>query len=475
MSKFFKQSTTVTMLLLCTLLLCNKTNAQNYFAGSNAGAGNTGTSATAVGTAALGGSNTGADNSAFGNSSMRANKGAWSNSAFGSHTLTSNVDGYFNTAIGAFSLTSNSSGSRNTAVGLNAMYTNTLGYNNTVIGTKALMSNTVGEGNCVMGTFAMQDNINGYENVAIGNAALGNSTAGNGNTAVGYYSAGPINLQLLTNCTFLGKYASTEGNLSSYVNATAIGYGAQVNANNRVRIGNNAVISIGGPVDWTNYTLFPRQSAGLQTSPLGLNFIMDLRPVSFTSEALQADARGEVAEKTTYTGLIPQELDAAAKKSGDNNFSGVDRSGENWGVRYSTLTVPLINAVQEINIQMAEENKQLNQRIEKLEAIIANMQQSKNTKVAETTTTSSTSSLFQNQPNPFNQTTTIQYQLVSDQKNAMIVISSLNGTVVKRIAITNTGKGLLSINANELAAGTYTYSLVSGSTIIDTKLMVIMK
>jgi hypothetical protein len=49
-----------------------------------------------------------------------------------------------------------------------------------------------------------------------------------------------------------------------------------------------------------------------------------------------------------YTGLIAQEVDAAAKKEGVE-FSGVDKNGEYWGIRYGDLTVPLINECRNSN------------------------------------------------------------------------------------------------------------------------------
>ncbi|MBL0052231.1 MAG: T9SS type A sorting domain-containing protein [Bacteroidetes bacterium] len=83
--------------------------------------------------------------------------------------------------------------------------------------------------------------------------------------------------------------------------------------------------------------------------------------------------------------------------------------------------------------------------------------------------------LFQNQPNPFNQTTIIHYSLASDVSNAQLAIRSLNGELVKSIAVSNTGKGKITINANELTSGTYTYTLMVNNESVDTKLMVVTK
>lgn len=107
----------------------------------------------------------------------------------------------------------------------------------------------------------------------------------------------------------------------------------------------------------------------------------------------------------------------------------------------------------------------LNGRIAKLEA--AALQK---TEIQSTVTP--VAFLYQNQPNPFNNTTTIQYVL--PHKKAVLVIRDLNGKALQQINLTG-GKGSVTINAAELVAGTYTYSLVVNNVCADTKLMVIAK
>jgi hypothetical protein len=47
--------------------------------------------------------------------------------------------------------------------------------------------------------------------------------------------------------------------------------------------------------------------------------------------------------------------------------------------------------------------------------------------------------------------------------------------MIKQFNNLQPGKGNVIINARELAAGTYTYSLIINKTVVDTKLMVITK
>ena len=83
--------------------------------------------------------------------------------------------------------------------------------------------------------------------------------------------------------------------------------------------------------------------------------------------------------------------------------------------------------------------------------------------------------LDQNSPNPFNQSTTIRYQLAEEVANAEIVIRDIKGNIIKSLNLSNKGRGQVIINANELSRGTYTYTLEINGTSIDTKLMVVTK
>ena len=83
--------------------------------------------------------------------------------------------------------------------------------------------------------------------------------------------------------------------------------------------------------------------------------------------------------------------------------------------------------------------------------------------------------LFQNQPNPFNQSTVIRYQQTKDSNNGSIIVRDLNGRIIKSFTISGTGKGQVTVNANELVQGTYTYTLVVNNESIDTKLMVVTR
>lgn len=81
--------------------------------------------------------------------------------------------------------------------------------------------------------------------------------------------------------------------------------------------------------------------------------------------------------------------------------------------------------------------------------------------------------LFQNAPNPFNESTEIEFKLPDEVKDAKLFIYDINGKQVKSYPINERGKGVVEINAYELEAGIFIYSMVADNNIISTKKMIL--
>lgn len=82
-------------------------------------------------------------------------------------------------------------------------------------------------------------------------------------------------------------------------------------------------------------------------------------------------------------------------------------------------------------------------------------------------------SLFQNAPNPFSQKTTIGYSLNENAQDARICLYDMNGTQIRSIKVNSTGQGNIVIDAKQLKAGLYLYSLIVDGILVDTKRMVL--
>ncbi len=498
-------------------LYSNKTGVNNTAVGFQALSSNTSASSnTGIGVRALYANTSGGRNTAVGNNALEENTSGTSNAAFGSQALQSNTTGDQNTAVGRYALFSNytagnntavgyaslldnSYGDENTAMGHEAMRNNRTGYRNTAVGRGALNSNTDGHSNIAIGFYSLPNNSSGIGNVVVGIQALGQNVSGVANTAVGGGAGFNFNPSY---CTFIGS--SSDASIAAK-NSTAIGYAATVTASDQVRIGNTAVTSIGGQVDWTTFS-DGRYKHTMKEDVPGLAFINKLRPVTYALDvsvlnqklnAHQSKLRDEVGKpdptpkaqnsnegkSAVHTGFVAQEVEKAAQDL-NFDFGGVDapkNKEDFYGLRYAAFVVPLVKAVQELNAaqdQLQEENAELRKELNELKDIVGqllNGQSNKVTGADRTIVHRSGAYLEQNQPNPFDGKTVLGYYISEGTTGAKIVITSINGQVLKSIPVTGKGKGQVILPANTLAKGSYIYTLWVNGEKADSKKMMMMK
>ena len=363
-------------------------DADVIFKRNNVHAGRIGIENTSFGVNALNPASTGSQNTAFGNASLYYNTTGSQNTASGASSLSSNTEGYQNTASGATSLYSNTTGNNNTAFGNASLPSNTTGSQNTAFGASSLYSNSTGTHNTASGAFSLSSNTTGNDNTASGSYSLRSNTTGNNNTASGAYSL--HSNATGNNNTAIGYYAFFSGD--SFSNSTALGYNTVISASNQVRLGNNAVTSIGGQVSWTTLSDARFKTENTAKVP-GIDFIKKLRPVTYyvNHEAMNrylevpkgedVQNRSSSEAKNTYkpsytktleSGFMAQEVEKAAKELG-YEFNGVDapKNGKGYyGLRYGQFVIPLVKAVQELNEKLEQkdaENDQLRAMLLELE------------------------------------------------------------------------------------------------------------
>lgn len=184
--------------------------------------------------------------------------------------------------------------------------------------------------------------------------ALTNNTSGSYNTALGYsaFSTG-----------------------TAYENSTALGYNAEPGASNKIVLGNSSVTWIGGHSSWNN-TSDERMKTNINEDVIGLEFILNLRPVTYNFDKDMMDEIIGVEDVSDYTekydvetikqsGFLAQEVEEAAIKAG-YDFSGItipEGDVKYYSLAYAEFVVPLVKAVQEQQeIIVSQDNK-----IEKLE------------------------------------------------------------------------------------------------------------
>jgi trimeric autotransporter adhesin len=339
----------------------------NYFIGHQAGNSNT----------------LGKYNSFIGYESGYKNSTGYKNYLIGYRSGYNNLSGFSNIFIGDSAGFTNNSGSRNVFIGNQSGTSNTIGENNTAIGLSSMLYNTKGNNNTALGWYSMAFNSEAEDNTAVGRQSLYSNMLGSDNTAIGTGALWQMPLSISN--TALGYNAYTTSNI--YWNSTALGANAQINASNKVRIGDVNV----AVVEATSFfaTSDGRFKNLVKAEVIGLDFITRLNPVIYTFDTQRFDEflmkgvpdnkKKEIMNKKDYSqsmailhsGFVAQDVEKAAKESGFE-FSGVhhpENENDNYSIDYSLLTVPLVKAVQELNAKNVDQQKQIEALKSELEAI----------------------------------------------------------------------------------------------------------
>lgn len=246
-----------------------------------------------------------------------------------------------NTAIGYGAMNRMCYGNKNIAVGCYALFGSLQGIENVAIGYEALFSSSSSY-NVAIGAYALknQTGSNGRQCTAIGYKALYECTSGFCNTAIGY-----IALQ----------------NLTTYTNCTGLGYNAQVTGSNQVQLGDTSVTV------YAQKALVVRSDArdklDIEDSPLGLNFIMKLRPRKYRMNSREAYFEqgkerdftatndGSKAGKRPHYGLVAQEVKEVMNEL-NVDFAGyldskIDGGEDVLSLGYAEFIAPMIKAIQQ--------------------------------------------------------------------------------------------------------------------------------
>ncbi len=216
------------------------------------------------------------------------------------------------------------------------------GTENTAIGSNTLLKNAAGNYNTAVGCRALKNNggMTANHNVAIGFNALGSNTTGGTNTALG---------------------SNALSNNTTYSNCTGLGYGSDVTGSLQVQLGNTSVTV------YAQKALVVRSDArdklDIEDSPLGLNFIMKLRPRKYRMNSREAYFEegkerdftatndGSKAGKRPHYGLVAQEVKEVMNDLGVD-FAGyldskVDGGEDVLSLGYAEFIAPMIKAIQQ--------------------------------------------------------------------------------------------------------------------------------
>jgi len=308
------------------------------------------------------------------------------NTAVGGKALDANTTGNGNTAVGFGAGTDLTTATRLTAVGYNAAKDITTGGFTTAIGYEALQSATEATSNTAIGARCLEDCTSGDLNTAIGEASMLKLTTGSNNAALGQSGLGLTTGNLNV---FVGK--NSGNNLVSGNNNVFIGSAhssAAANTSGQIVIG-DTVTCVGsdnftfgaGSTDSniafgaTSITAPSdiRLKEDIQDEEVGLDFINDLRPVTFLWKKekdipshFDSYVEGSEEERTMngkYNhGFIAQEVKATIDSHGLKEGFEMWQENESDGrqrVAPAALMSVMVKAVQELSTTVDELKQEL--------------------------------------------------------------------------------------------------------------------
>ena len=402
------------------------TTAQyNVAVGYQALENNTGNNNTAVGDQALEACTSGTNNTAMGDDAGVSVTTGEQNVLIGTSAGDALTDADFNVAIGSDALGADTKGSRSVAVGRRTLhaqnftsatdaYNTAVGFEagndvttaqySTLIGGNAGDAITTGDRNTAIGYDALGAEVAGNYNVAVGMQALRSQTNSSGtdtrNTAVGYQAG--YNLTTGTENTLIGSNAAS-GDTITGANNTCVGYAAGhalTSGGNNLFLGHDAgrstspagnqstgsnTVCLGDDnigdffcADTSISSSDSRDKADITDFNIGLNWVKDLRPVTYkwdkrswygTEEEPLGTPDGSKKKSKVHIGFLAQEVLEVEKANGFGDSAdtmltcNLTEDGQRYGMKYERLVPILVNAIKELSTK----NDALEARIKTLE------------------------------------------------------------------------------------------------------------
>ena len=475
-----------------------------------------GYSNTAIGSQSGYSNTTGTQNTFIGHRAGHSTKTGNHNTMLGYLAGSDNITGRYNTLIGSQSgLTSK--GEHNTFLGFGTGYYNKLGNRNVFIGLDAGFGpnsgNPTGSDNVFMGYMSGFHNANGEDNVFLGTKSGYTNSDGRENTFVGHH-AGHGNIEGDNN-VFIGNtagYSNGIGNNNVFI-GNAAGFLEQ--GHSKLYIDNGQLpdpLIYGDFADgYVAISYDPADVPGIIQNGLNLmpphNYKLLVNGDAFANEVWHpSDREFKKNEKTIdkamtlVTQLEGVTYEYKAQKVGGRNFSkgtqygfiaqevrevlpALVREGQDGflAVNYTGIIPVLVEALKEQSEALKEQNETFTTTIEELKKEIAALKQTLNGKQDIGTTPenadglSTEAVLYQNVPNPFSETTTIEYVLPATVEQAQLIVYDMNGRQLMKFNDLEAGTGIVKIEGKALKAGMYLYALLANDQIISTKRMVLTR
>ncbi len=176
----------------------------------------------------------------------------------------------------------------------------------------------------------------------------------------------------------------------------------------------------------------------------------------------RADTPHPVAERDHY-GFVAQEVQKL--------FPELVYEDESTGL----LSVDYIGMIPILLEGLKAQQKQIVAQQEQIAAILETVGAGQNGLSAQASSLQDLPILYQNTPNPFNESTEIAYYLPTSVQEASLFIYDIHGLQKGKYPIADRGNGTLTIQGSTLDAGSYFYTLLCDGRPVASKQMVLTK
>ncbi len=284
-------------------------------------------------------------------------------------------------------------------------------------------------------------------------------------------------------------YAIFVPNLSGHVN---FGYSVLGTTSDLVEINGN--ININGDINGTgnfNYTSDAQLKTNISDFHGGLSIVKQINPVYYNF-----NGKAQTKTSETHIGAIAQQIGTIAPFAVDTFQAKLDTSDANFtkllSIKSEALVYMTINAIKQLDSLNTIKDSLISNlltRVSALETTVNSCCSNNNFKIGSGSNNktgkpgesgsinvelknSEDALLYQNEPNPFGEQTTIRYYIPENAGKAEVVFYDEFGRIIKSVEIMEKGNGKLDVNTASLASGIYSYSLIVNGVSKNTKRMV---
>ncbi len=226
-----------------------------------------------------------------------------------------------------------------------------------------------------------------------------------------------------------------------------------------------------------------RLKKNIQDYTDGLTEVLRIRPVTF-----QYNGKAGIKSGETYVGIVAQEIQKIAPymisefspteviieddSTADPTASSVQSSEKYLQYDGTALIYMLVNAIKEQQEIIHSKESRIVDLEEKVDHLTVQFEEfTQRILNIELAGDQGTAILYQNIPNPFDNSTGISYVIPEGASNAAIHFYNMNGRLLRKVAIKQPGHGQIQIDSEDLSSGIYSYQLVIDGQLVDSKKM----